>query len=201
MGPRLASHRSTASLDDVGSLLATGTTAQAIAEEMLSGVGTRLAHTRRVAAQAHEVRVLLEEPWKSAIVDAAWLHDIGYAQSIVQVGFHPLDGARWLARQGWPVEVCRLVAWHTCAGTEACIRELGDQLAGEFREPPVLPRAAMTWADLTSSPEGDQWTADRRLDEILDRYPAASIVHRATNHNRAQLVEMVGLIEFLLPAL
>lgn len=198
-GTGFATDRLAGSLDNVGSLPTT-TGAEAIAEAMLSDVGTRLAHTRRVAAQANEVQGLLEEPWRSAIVDAAWLHDIGYADSVADVGFHPLDGARWLAGQRWPVEVCRLVAWHSCAGTEAGFRELGDQLGGEFPEPPLLPLAAMTWADLTSSPRGERWTAQRRLDEILERYQPGSVVYRATNHNRTQLIEMVSLIDSLLRA-
>ena len=128
-------------------------------------------------------------------MDAAWLHDVGYADGVADVGFHPLDGARWLTRNGWTAEVCRLVAWHTCAGTEAGFRQLSDQLAGEFPEPPLLTLAAMTWADLTSSPGGEPWSAQRRLDDIFERYQPGSIVYRATKHNRAQLVQMVGLID------
>ena len=34
------------------------------------------------------------------LVAAAWLHDIGYAPELVETGFHPLDGARYLRREG-----------------------------------------------------------------------------------------------------
>lgn len=50
---------------------------------------------------------------------AAWLHDIGYAREASVLGFHPLDGARWLRDQGWPDQVTQLVAWHTHAEKEA----------------------------------------------------------------------------------
>ena len=42
---------------------------------------------------------------------AAWLHDIGYAPSLVATGFHPLDGARYLRdTQHADAMLCRLVA-------------------------------------------------------------------------------------------
>ena len=46
-----------------------------------------------------------------ALVSAAWLHDIGYAPDVVETGFHPLDGARYLAGLGAPERVVNLVAW------------------------------------------------------------------------------------------
>lgn len=44
------------------------------------------------------------------VVVAAWVHDIGYAPEIATRGFHPLDGARFLAEQGVGPEIVRLVA-------------------------------------------------------------------------------------------
>ena len=35
---------------------------------------------------------------------AAWLHDIGYAEELLDTGFHPLDGARFLASAGARLE-------------------------------------------------------------------------------------------------
>src|SRR2546430_16988331 len=34
------------------------------------------------------------------LVAAAWLHDIGYAPELAETGFHPLDGARYVAGLG-----------------------------------------------------------------------------------------------------
>jgi hypothetical protein len=56
---------------------------------------------------------------------------------------------------------------------------LGDELVAAFEPPPTLAAAALTWADLTSSPAGELCTADDRIADILRRYPADSIVHRA----------------------
>jgi putative nucleotidyltransferase with HDIG domain len=95
-----------------------------LARRLLRDVGTRLAHSASVAHQAGRVAHLLDEPWRSAITQAAWLHDIGYSEQVARTGFHPLDGARWLRERGWPAEICRLVAWHTAASVEGNIRGL-----------------------------------------------------------------------------
>jgi len=126
------------------------------------------------------------------------LHDIGYNDEIASASFHPIDGARWLRGLGWSHEVCRLVAWHTRSWTEADLRGLGAALEAEFPPPPALAQAAMAWADLTSSPEGDCCTVDERLADIFRRYPAGSVVHHATTRNLAELVASVRLIDDML---
>lgn len=162
---------------------------------MLGKVGSRLAHSTAVAAQAELIADLVDDPWASALVDAAWLHDMGYAPALVSTGFHPLDGARWLQAGHWPDPVCRLVAWHTRAGKEAELRGLLPQLQGEFEPPGAMAQAALAWADLTSSPTGERCTAEERISEILVRYPAGSAVHQATTVNRSELLDAVRQID------
>lgn len=170
-------------------------TAQDIATELLVSVGTRMEHSQAVANQAATAADLLEEPWGASLVDAAWLHDVGYAPTLAKTGFHPLDGARWLEEQGWRPEVCRLVAWHTRAGTEAELRHLELELAAEFSPPPELAQAILAWADLSSSPTGHACTPEDRIAEVLDRYPSDSTVHRATRSNSSQLIADARLVE------
>jgi hypothetical protein len=169
--------------------------ASAVATELLAGVGTRLAHSRAVACQASVVLPVLHEPWSSVLLDAAWLHDVGYGPSVVSTGFHPLDGARWLSAHGWPPEVCRLVAWHTRAGTEAALRHLATVLLAEFPPPPEVAQAALAWADLTSSPAGERCLPEERIADILSRYEPESAVHRATSANLGDLLKDISLIE------
>jgi hypothetical protein len=169
--------------------------APAVATELLTGVETRLAHSRAVARQSAVVSSVLDSSWCSALHDAAWLHDVGYAPSVAATGFHPLDGARWLRANGWRPDVCSLVAWHTRAGAEAELRRLITPLEREFTPPPILAQSALVWADLTSSPTGERCTVFGRLDDILRRYPLDSVVHRATNANLLDLVGDVDRIE------
>jgi hypothetical protein len=169
-----------------------------LAIDLLTGVGGRIAHSNGVVARARDAEHLLGAQWRSAIPSAAWLHDIGYADDAIRTGFHQLDGAQWLAARGWPMDVCRLVAWHTGAGTEARLRGQEDELVAGFEAPPALAIAVLTWADLTTSPLGAPWTVERRLADIFERHPPDSIVHRATLAAQPALLEAVATVEALL---
>jgi hypothetical protein len=172
-----------------------GLAAADVAASLLANMGDRLAHSAMVAEQAARARHLADEPWRAVLVDAGWLHDVGYSPAVVDTGFHPLDDARWLRREGWPDELCRLVAWHTRALTEARLRGLGEALVEEFEPPPDLPLAVLTWADLTSSTHGTRCTVSARLDEILRRYPPESVVHRAIVEATPELLSAVSEVE------
>jgi hypothetical protein len=54
---------------------------------------------------------------------------------------------------------------------------------------------ALVTADLTTGPQGQRFEYDQRLDEILTRYPAHSVVHRAMSRARPVLVEHVHRVE------
>ena len=181
-------------LDDRGTT-SNNSDAVLLADRLLSGVGTRLAHSARVAAQVERVRYLLDGEWRSVIVDAAWLHDIGYSPQVKRTGFHALDAARWLRAGGWPTATCRLVAWHTESEGEGALRGLGAELVAAFEPPPTLAAAALTWADLTSSPAGELCTPAARIADILRRYPPDSIVHRAIADATPRLCEVADEIE------
>src|SRR2546430_1734487 len=79
----------------------------------------RWVHTQGVAAQARAVGPVLG--WDTDLIEvAAWLHDIGYAPALAVIGFHPLDGARYLRdRTDAAPAVCALVAHHSGAVVEA----------------------------------------------------------------------------------
>jgi hypothetical protein len=175
-------------------------TPQHTATQLLRDVGTRLPHSARVASQASKVSDFLEDRWSGAVVDAAWLHDIGYSPAVSSSGFHPLDGARWLRDEGFCEDTCSLVAWHTGAIHEARERRLEDELRAEFAPPTPSALDALTWADLTSSPSGDVVSPEVRLEETLDRYKPGSAVRLAIAAGLRDLLESTERIEQLLGA-
>lgn len=169
--------------------------ASRLAVRLLGELDPRLAHSAGVARQARRVGHLLAGPARPTLADAAWLHDIGYSALVAKTGFHALDGARWLRENGWAATTCQLVAWHTSALSEAMLRGVYQELTSEFGRPPPLPIAALTWADVTSSPAGEVWSVERRVADILARHPADSIAHRATVDALPALRNAVAEIE------
>jgi hypothetical protein len=101
---------------------------------------------------------------------AAWLHDIGYAPDLVETGFHPLDGGRWLRQNGFDQRLCALVAHHSCALFEASERGLGEDLSSEFAQECSPTADALWYVDLTTGPEGQDFDVMERLSEIRARY-------------------------------
>jgi hypothetical protein len=144
--------------------------ARALAEQLLAAdLPQRWAHVQAVAAEAVRLCSALDvDP--SAVVPAAWLHDLGYAPDLYDTGFHPLDAARYLAAHGWDATVCGLVAHHTDAVTQADRLGLGDQLRAEHRDIAGLERDVLWTADATTGPTGERMTLVERVGEIRARY-------------------------------
>ena len=134
--------------------------ARRLAHARLTPLPRRWAHTIGVAAAAQQLSRDLAPAGRVAVTAAAWLHDIGYAPTLVDTGFHPLDGARFLRHAGFHPVVVSLVAHHTGADSEAYERGLFAEL-GEFPYVlrPVLD--VLTTADLTTSPDGSPRRAGR----------------------------------------
>ena len=111
------------------------------------------------------------------LVAAAWLHDIGYAPELAETGFHPLDGARYVAGLG-AYRLAALVAHHSGAAIEAQLRDLDSELA-EFEDERGAVRDALWACDMTTSPVGQAVGFDERLKEIEHRYGPDHTVPRA----------------------
>jgi HD superfamily phosphodiesterase len=161
--------------------------ARDLAESCLDDMGDRWLHVQAVGRSAEELQARGLDV-SDAVVMAAWLHDVGYGESVADTGFHPVDGARWLVDQGAPPGVVALVAHHSGARFEAEERGLADALA-QFPEPDPDQLDVLTLIDMSTSPAGKRVAVSERLDEILNRYPPADPVHRAVTRSRGSLQE------------
>jgi hypothetical protein len=147
-----------------------------LASKNLAGaLPRRWAHVQGVGRRAHLVAPLSSAGDCKVLIGAALLHDIGYAPELVDTGFHPLDGARYLRDVGGSDRLVNLVAHHSCATLEAELRGLSDELA-EFEDERTALRDALWWADMTTTPEGDETTVVRRVAEIQTRYGPDDLV-------------------------
>lgn len=161
-------------------------TAKGLANQWVSPMGVRWRHLSSVGRLAECLdahRRNLSPP----VIQAAWVHDVGYAPELVETGLHALDGARALQRFGAPEGVVALVAHHTGAAFEAEERGLRDALE-ELPSPDAFDLDALTLLDLVVGPSGELTTPKRRIDEILSRYGTDDPVHRAVTRSRAALL-------------
>jgi hypothetical protein len=158
----------------------------------------RWSHTQGVAATARRLEPILGQD-AEMVEAAAWMHDIGYSPALVDTRMHALDGARYLrdVEHAEPL-LCSLVGHHTGAIYEARERGLDAVLTSEFDCPPDNLAKALTYCDVTTSPDGENIDVGERLDEILARYEEGHPVNRTIRKARAYLLSSVKDIEALL---
>jgi hypothetical protein len=173
--------------------------AAGLAEKMLAdALPRRWRHVRSVARRARWAAK--ELALSDDFVAAAWLHDVGYAPGLVETGFHPLDGARFLRREGVDGQVVSLVAYHSCAQIEADVRGLGAELAAEFSPADSLLADALLYCDMTTGPDGDYVRPADRLVEIRGRYGPDHEVTRFVGRAASEILTTAGRVEELLAA-
>ncbi|MFB9677645.1 HD domain-containing protein [Streptosporangium vulgare] len=173
--------------------------ARDLAKELLEQpLPRRWAHTQGVAARAELLAPILGQE-SDLLTASAWLHDIGYAPQLVDTGFHPLDGARYLREVHQADDkLVRLVAHHSCAVYEATERGLLDVLNEEFdRERPELVEA-LTYCDMTTSPDGLPLDVDVRLAEIHSRYGPEHLVSRSITNATPCITSAVRAVQVAL---
>jgi HD superfamily phosphodiesterase len=154
----------------------------------------RWAHVQGVAARARSFAPAFGADTE-LLQAAAWLHDIGYLPELARTGLHGLDGARYLrdVQHADPM-LCRLVAHHSCATIEAEERGLAAVLQREFRAPPQPLADALTFCDMTTSPDGEPMNVDRRLAEISHRYGSGHLVSRSIRRATPMILLAVGQV-------
>ena len=184
-----------ASLTSVDFMHTTAAWAEGLARTLLAdSLPRRWSHVQGVAARASTLRPSLGTD-ADLIEAAAWLHDIGYLPELAHTGLHGLDGARYLrdVQHAEPM-LCRLVAHHSYAVIEAEERGLPHVMTREFAPPPQPLADALTFCDMTTSPDGDQVQVTHRLAEIHDRYGSGHLVSRFISRATPLILEAVGQV-------
>ena len=151
----------------------------------------RWAHVQGVAARARSLAPVLGAD-ADLLEAAAWLHDVGYAPDLAVTGLHQLDGARYLRdAQDADTMLCRLVAHHSCAIIEAGERGLADALGPEFDPATQELSDALTYFDMTTSPDGELVPVEQRLAEIQRRYGPGHLVSRSIQRATQMILRAV----------
>lgn len=156
----------------------------------------RWAHSQGVARAAVSLAKVVNDD-AGLLASAAVLHDVGYAPRLALMGFHPLDGARFLRDVHHADDrLVRLVANHSFALLEAEERGLRQALEAEF---PILKEQllvdALVWCDMTTTPDGERTTAEARVAEIVGRYGEDSLVGRFIRRAAPEIFAAVSRVE------
>ncbi|MCX6434201.1 MAG: HD domain-containing protein [Actinobacteria bacterium] len=149
--------------------------AQTLAHTLLSGDPRRLAHVRGAALIAGMAAGALRVDQPETLVAAAWLHDIGYAPSLRRTGFHPLDGAMFLARKGWPDSVVLLVAHHSHAAVLAPYYGVHHHMS-LLDHAPGNGDDIITFSDLRAGTNGMGADPRDRIDDMRRRHADRTFV-------------------------
>lgn len=160
------------------------------AAKLAHSLPRRWAHVQGVARQARTLRAVAGSD-AELLESAAILHDIGYAPDLVDTGFHPIDGATYLAKMGAPQRLVHLIAHHSFATYEAQLRGLEEELA-DFEDEHSSIRDALWYCDITTSPDGLEVTAEARIAEIKARYGPG---HLVTCFITGATSELMGAVE------
>jgi putative nucleotidyltransferase with HDIG domain len=175
--------------------------ARALAERELSeSLPRRWRHVTAVAAKAGRLAPLLPaERDRQALVAAAVLHDVGYAPTVKESGFHPLDGARWLRSIEFDNQVAALVAHHTNAVVEAELRGLDADLLAEFDQEDSPVTDLLWFCDLTTGPDGQDFSVQERVEEVRQRYGPSSVVREFIDRSAGTFYEVAKRVEAMFP--
>jgi HD domain len=172
--------------------------ASQVARDKLESLPSRWAHVQGVARQARTLRVIAGQD-AELLEAAAILHDVGHAPDIAVTGFHPLDGASYLADIGAPVRLVNLVAHHSYALLEAELRDLANEMT-RFHDEHGLIRDALWYCDQTTSPFGEPVSQRNRIAEIQHRYGPGHLVTRFITGAEPELLAAVERTEQRLAA-
>ena len=169
------------------------TWAAAESRRLLLPIPKRWAHVSGVVRQAARVASTLPASERSWLVAAAYLHDIGWAPVLIDTGFHPLDGARWLREQGRE-RLAGLVAHHSGAEYEAELRGLAAELR-DFTNEASDVSECLTYSDIKTGADGSCVTLDQRHADVVKRYGANDPVTLAMERSLPSFRAIVRNVE------
>jgi len=161
--------------------------AQTLAQSLLADDPDRLAHVRGAGMLAGMVAGALRLDQPELVVAAAWLHDVGYSPAIARTGFHPLDGALFLAREGWPEEVVFLVAHHSHAAVVAPYYGVEPHMA-LFEHVTGLADDLLTFSDLRAGPNGLGADPRDRVEDMRRRHVDRTFVPEGIREARYRML-------------
>jgi hypothetical protein len=120
-------------------------------------------------------KINISEQWKPLLIQACYLHDIGYSPKLNQYNYHQLDGAVFAAKQGYPKYIISTILFHSCAykGVIYSRPDLNQLYSKHFALLDDQDRMfidLVSYCDLHTSATGQNTTLAQRVRNVADRY-------------------------------
>lgn len=145
--------------------------------EYLSPEENRYHHILGVVRNMKETlpKLDLNEEVKKELIQAAFLHDIGYSPKLNKNNFHPFDGAHFAQQAGFPKPVIAAILFHSEA--YETVKETRSDLFPTYSlnhdlldEQDRLFIDLVTYCDVQTSPQGEKISLDERVQDVVNRY-------------------------------
>jgi predicted HD phosphohydrolase len=120
-------------------------------------------------------QITLDSDWPSLLIQATYLHDIGYSTKLNQYNYHQLDGAIYAADQGFPKSIIAALLFHSCAYegvlySRPDLKEIYEMHLTQLNSEDQMFIDLVSYCDLHTSANGDKTTLRARVDDVAVRY-------------------------------
>ncbi len=174
--------------------------------QYLSPKSNRYQHILGVVRLMEDLLPSLQIPdnWKPHVIQACYLHDIGYSPKLNQYGFHPLDGAIFASKKGFVKPVVSAILFHSCAYEIAQMEKNQKRLSIYQAHLPLLDEHdrllidLVTYCDIHTSPTGEKISFQERVKEVIDRYGAHHPVSKMMVQNQKHYEVVVTRVNQLI---
>lgn len=120
-------------------------------------------------------KINISRRWKPLLLQACYLHDIGYSPELNQYNYHQLDGAIFAAKQGYPKYIIATILFHSCAyeGVIYSRPDMKQMYEDHFvllDDQDLMFIDLVSYCDLHTSANGENTTLAQRVKNVVERY-------------------------------
>jgi hypothetical protein len=161
----------------------------------------RYHHILGVVRNMHDLlpRIKISQNWQSLLIDACYLHDIGYSTKLNQYNYHQLDGAIFASKQGYPKCIIATLLFHSCAYegvlySRPDLKEIYVHHLSLLDDKDRMFIDLVSYCDLHTTATGERTTLRERIDDVAVRYGEEHEVTKIMFANEPIFEEIIGRV-------
>lgn len=141
----------------------------------------------------------IPEEWQLQLLQACYLHDVGYSPKLKIYDYHQIDGAIFTQKNGFPKPIIAAVLFHSCA-YEGAIPSRSDLLDIYKQNQALLDEQdrlfidLVSYCDLHTSATGKPTTLLERIHDVIKRYGPdheVSMIMVGNTHHFQKIIKRV----------